>query len=429
MSWQRFVLHSTFLVILTVTGGCVSQRELAPAPNLYSAANPYPDLELPEHLRRTQAKLLFFTDRGSDTQTGEFSADRSKSVTVGTVLVDFDNSTWRDIVSASQRTNLESPSLKLSLSAIDKQIVFPETPIPFAFSEGRIVRDAAIGAEYDRAISEFRETVSQALKMSESTSVTVFVHGFNTSFEDAAFSLTDIWHYSGRQSVPLLFSWPSKSGSLFGYLADRESGEFSIFHLKELFRTLQDVEGLEQINVLAHSRGTDITTSALRELVIEARAAGKSPRNALKIDSLILAAPDLDLAVVEQRLIAEQFGPAMGQITIYTNPEDSALGLSSFISAGTRFGRLEREDLEGRVEQVFRGVKNVHFVTPEHVSGFVGHSYYRLHPGVLADISVIFQTGAPPGSSNRPLETVAGNYMLMREGYQPNLDVQQSDIE
>lgn len=59
------------------------------------------------------------------------------------------------------------------------------------------------------------------------------------------------------------------------------------------------------IHILAHSRGTDITTTALRELVIEARAAGKNPVTFLKVKNIILAAPDLDYGVVTQRLIAE----------------------------------------------------------------------------------------------------------------------------
>ena len=99
---------------------------------------------------------------------------------------------------------------------------------------------------------------------------------------------------------------------MFGYFADRESGEFTIFHLKEFVRLIASSPEVERIHILAHSRGTDVTTTALRELVIEARAAGKNPRESLRIANLVLAAPDIDFDVVRQRLMAEKFGPAIG---------------------------------------------------------------------------------------------------------------------
>jgi esterase/lipase superfamily enzyme len=110
---------------------------------------------------------------------------------------------------------------------------------------------------------------------------------------------------------------------------------------------------IERINIIAHSRGADITTTTLRELVIEARAAHGSAREHLRIANLILAAPDLDFGIVRQRLMAEKFGPAIGQITIYTTQVDGALGLSESLMTGKRFGQLKSSDLGATEQAIF----------------------------------------------------------------------------
>ena len=106
------------------------------------------------------------------------------------------------------------------------------------------------------------------------------------------------------------------------------------------------------------------------ELVIETRAAGRNPRQSLRIENLILAAPDLDFGVVRQRLVAEKFGPAFGRITVYINPEDSALGLAQTLMTGTRFGRLSYSELEPNDREIFAQIGNVDFINVSAVTDF-----------------------------------------------------------
>lgn len=55
----------------------------------------------------------------------------------------------------------------------------------------------------------------------------------------------------------------------------------------------------------APETATDVTTTVLRELIIEARAAGRNPRESYRIEILIMAAHYLDFDVVRQRLMTE----------------------------------------------------------------------------------------------------------------------------
>ncbi len=151
--------------------------------------------------------------------------------------------------------------------------------------------------------------------------------------------------------------------------------------------------------------------------MIEFRAAGNNPRDDLKIENLILAAPDLDFGVVRQRLIAEKFGLAFGQLTVYMNPDDGALGLSQFLMAGLRFGKLSQNDLDDSDKVIFEQVKNVNFVSVEGVSSFLGHSYYKNHPGVLSDIAILVRQNLKPGDEGRPLIHQQINFWTLPENY------------
>jgi esterase/lipase superfamily enzyme len=161
-----------------------------------------------------------------------------------------------------------------------------------------------------------REQLVSRLAKSKNKEVVMFIHGYNNKFDDAQFTIAGLWHLLGRKGIALTYSWPAAHGGLFGYFIDRESGEYTIYHLKETLRLLFSIPEIERIHLIAHSRGTDVTTSALRELMIEERAKGNVVSKRFRIENLMLAAPDLDFGVISQRLMAEQFATAIGRCYI-----------------------------------------------------------------------------------------------------------------
>jgi esterase/lipase superfamily enzyme len=294
---------------------------------------------------------------------------------------------------------------------------FPATPLLFTVTPKGPILDPEVAVKYGNSKTIFQNAVRQQLSKSPNKDVILYVHGFNNSFEDSVFSLNDIWHYTGRRGVPIVYSWPSGSGNLLGYFTDRESGEFTIYHLKETLRVLFEMDEIANIHIIAHSRGTDITTTALRELIIETRASGLNPRKALRIKNLILAAPDLDYDIVKQRLIAEKFGPAFGKITIYMNEHDGALGISQFLMRGVRFGRLIASKQGEHEDKIFKNVKNVTFINVKDVSGLIGHGYFTKHSGALSDIVRVLTTDSLPGSTERPLVHIQNNFWALDKNY------------
>ncbi|GGD11682.1 alpha/beta hydrolase [Aquisalinus flavus] len=411
---QRW-LPGLFLLLLTATG-CASARVLAPAPTLYSAENPYPEDRIPDSLRLPEAKIIFATDRVWNESTATFAPARSRAMTAGEVTIRIGQETsWDSLVGLASGDNPSGRRPSLIMDSVRTQTVFPATPIPYRLEGGVVIEDAEIFSAYNASIEAFQSMVTQRLRQGNTDTVLFYVHGFNNGFDDAAFDLTDIWHYSGRGSVPVVFSWPTVEGNLLGYFSARESGEFSIFHLKEVLRALQEIPELETINILAHSRGVDVTTTAIRELIIEARGTGRPLRDVMKLDNLILAAADIDVAVASQRLAAERFALAVGHITIYANPGDGALRLSSLVSSGLRVGRSTSASYEESFGAAFLGIDSIVFVDVSGLSGNLGHNYFRLNPGVIADIATILQTGAGPRDPARGLIPVGGNFYELVE--------------
>ena len=110
--------------------------------------------------------------------------------------------------------------------------------------------------------------------------MTVFVHGYNNSWQDAALRYKQITDdlYAGKDGlgVCVLFTWPS-DGSKFGYLPDREDARASGPGLANVFNLLYEHAMLMQqkaadgkavckakVSVIAHSMGNWVLQNALR---------------------------------------------------------------------------------------------------------------------------------------------------------------------
>lgn len=418
------------LILIPLLTACSSIHKAPPTPNIYSANSPYPAQKISPSEQGAVTKVFYITDRKiveadendkAKDSLIKYGKRRSPSMAFGAATVEFEESSsedlsWDTLTQLSQ-TKENRPSITSDITSIDEIERFPATPLIFTVTPEGIRLDPKEQALYKASTERMQKEISDRLIAANQSDIILYVHGFNNGFRNAVLDLNDVWHFSGRHGVPIAYTWPSGDGNLFGYFTDRESGEYTVYHLKETIRMLSAIPAVKNIHILAHSRGTDISTTALRELVIEHRAAGKKPRESLKIQNLIMAAPDLDYGVVTQRLIAEKFGPAFGKITIYMNEGDSALGLAQKLMRGIRFGKLTADKQSDREAQIFNNVKNVSFVNVKGVSGFLGHGYFSQHPGALSDIITLIKTGSKPGTEERPLTHIDGNFWSLDLNY------------
>ena len=191
------------------------------------------------------------------------------------------------------------------------------------------------------------------------------------------FALGELWHFFRRQGLPIIYTWPAGHPGIFGYTYDRESSEFTVFHLKQVIEWLSDQPEVENIHLIAHSRGTDVAVSAFRELVIWARGAGISARKRFKIKNFVLAAPDLDVQVVSQRIGAERLALEVDQGTLYSSPGDQAIGFAEtlFASPRGRLGTLAITELkQAEVGRMKANAARVNVINFEGKTTGYGHS-------------------------------------------------------
>jgi esterase/lipase superfamily enzyme len=306
----------------------------------------------------------------------------------------------------------------MTVSSVSERGRLPETPYAWQKhgATERVVPE--VQAEGLRAAGELRALLAQKLEVTPHKRVLLYVHGYNNGFDEAAITLAETWHFLGRQGVPILYTWPAGHGGAQGYGYDRESGEFTLYHFKQFLKALAAFPEVERLDVIAHSRGTDVATSGLRELFIESRAAGRSPRKEFKIANLVLAAPDLDFEVILQRIVSERIGSGVGQATLYMSQRDKAIGAAEqLFGSDTRLGRLSARDLD-EVRQRIGLFGDVDFVEYRGKADTFGHGYFHSSPAASSDLVLVVRYDRRPGAENgRPLQSEGPHFWFMTDGY------------
>lgn len=415
----------TWLTCLALLGGCAGQaRQLMPMPNLYAGPEA-PELfaDLPEDLRSNRIDLLYLTDRQPETRSDgslNYGFARSRSLGFGSAVVTINpGMPWEELEQVSLERK-RSKRLVMELSSIEELGRFPPTPPELVVVDGQTRVDPAaleVAAQTGEAL---QSEILRRLELAPANEVVVFVHGFNNDFDDAAFTLAELWHYLGREQVPILYTWPAGRGGPAGYIYDRESGEFTIHHLKSVFRFLHSIPEIDTFHLIAHSRGTDVLSSAIRELAIEARASGAAWPAKFRGSHIILAAPDLDMDVVSQRIVAEQLGRETRNISIYTSRSDKAIGLAEhFFKSVKRIGRLGAEDMPETGASSMPNIEGLSFIELEEVqSAGSSHGYFHSDPSASSDLILMIRYGREPGAEHgRPLKPVAAGFWQIEPGY------------
>jgi esterase/lipase superfamily enzyme len=151
----------------------------------------------------------------------------------------------------------------------------------------------------------------------------VFIHGFNTRFDDAVYRMTQLVHDAGYDGTPVLFTWAS-AGRLTDYVYDNNSAHAARDRLEALLRLLTRA-GAKRVDILAHSMGTWVTMEALRQLAItdDRDLDGR-------LGDVVLASPDIDVDVFKTQM--QRYGRPDRPFLILLSGNDRALLFSSIIA-------------------------------------------------------------------------------------------------
>jgi esterase/lipase superfamily enzyme len=316
--------------------------------------------------------VLYATNRavhvGTETegvQKYEFTATRSPGLTFGSAVV--------SIPHLHRRGHIERPHLDLLLLTFLIVRYEPETPTShFVVTDPRILT---------------KDDFAQQIRDAGTASALLYVHGFNTTFEEALFTLAQIKFDTGFSGVAVAFSWPSQ-GNPFSYNYDNASVDFSRGAFVQVIDLLKTNARVSKIYVIAHSLGNRLVADAL----------ANERDSQTHVNELIMAAPDVDLDVFST--LSQRMHQVTDGITLYASAGDKALQLSELLAQGPRAGSVAvASEATG-----FPGVEIID-VTGVGLDFFrFNHSLFSSTRTLLNDISRILLDGKHPPDSRSPAE-------------------------
>jgi len=243
-----------------------------------------------------------------------------------------------------------------------------------------------------------REKISNATRYKDHA--LIFIHGYQTHFDNAVFRTAQIAYDLKFDSAPFLYSWPS-GGTLQGYTYDRESAAQAEPFLRDFLELVTKQSNATKVSIIAHSMGNQLLLRVLQDLK-------RSTPEGIAIDQLILAAPDVDRHSFEN-IIKSIKGIANG-ITLYTAANDTALQISRRVNGGiARAG-----DVPESGPIVMDGMDTIDATASSMDSIGINHSGYAENNALLTDIGKLIKTGQRPPDKRVPtlerLSTENGDY-------------------
>jgi esterase/lipase superfamily enzyme len=200
--------------------------------------------------------------------------------------------------------------------------------------------------------------------------VLVYIHGFNTGFDDAARRAAQLGFDLKVPGITVLYSWPSR-GSVSGYLADLSAIEASEAQIADFLIAVSTLADRGKVHIIAHSMGNRGLLRALHRATAQAAL-----RAGTRFGQIFLSAPDISVAAFRQ--LAGVYPQVAERTTLYVADQDRALAaLEWFTEGGSRVGGSPPvlvlpgiDTVRVRDNSLFR----------------LGHSYFAEEPDVLRDI-------------------------------------------
>jgi len=241
--------------------------------------------------------------------------------------------------------------------------------------------------------------------------VLVFVHGFNTSLEEARFRLAQIVADGRFGGVPILFTWPAQDG-LLAYASAKENATVSRDALTSLLNEISALPSVGRVHVLAHSMGAWLAMEALRESAIGSRSLLNG-----RLGNVMLAAPDIDVAVFRQQM-ARLPG---ANVSVFSSTSDRALNLSSrLVGERVRVGAINPTDAKDRAELDRLGVKV--YDLSAFSDGWINHGAYASAPDVVRRIGA--QIARPRAEDAREISVIDGGVSVDQRPRTPAIESQ-----
>lgn len=317
----------------------------------------------------TLVKVFFSTDRNVAGRVGRVSSFGSNSAP---------NVTWGSAEVSVPVTRLKGematpPGFKEGFDA-DRQRYF-------------VIMDAT---PYDHR-SAFVQELQKSITDKGTSSLLLFVHGYNVTFQQAAMRAAQLVTDLDFKGTTVLYSWPS-AGEYLSYGHDEDAVRLAETGYGELLNSLAELP-FTPIFLLAHSMGTRLVTEVANKRVL---AGIKTPA----IKELLLAAADLNQDIFRRQIEPNMKGPGQPRTTIYASGQDVAMAASKRFHDFVRLGDASKPIYRASPFETI----DVSDVAPRARSA--GHSYLFDSPRVMDDVAKLLfkDEGAASRSTLRAVE-------------------------
>ena len=231
------------------------------------------------------------------------------------------------------------------------------------------------------AAENFYAELQNQIRNSPSDDVFIFVHGYSSSFEDAARRVAQLAYDLDFDGTPMMYSWPSQ-GTTAAYTVDEAAVRIGG---RKMSRFLEDVvakSGADRIHLIAHSMGNRALIEALETFI--ARQESGEPEKIF--DQIVFTAPDVDRDYFVE--VIDNISRFAQRVTLYASDNDLALQWSGTFHGAPRAG------LAGETIVTSPGLDTIDMSAVK--TDALGHSYFAAGEGAIHDLFRLFWQGAPP---------------------------------
>jgi esterase/lipase superfamily enzyme len=209
--------------------------------------------------------------------------------------------------------------------------------------------------------------------------VLVYIHGFNTTFDDATRRAAQLGFDLKVPGITALYSWPSR-GNVSAYLGDQAAIEASEEHIAAFLVQVSALADRGKVHIIAHSMGNRGLLRAMHRATTQA-----AWRTGTRFGQIFLSAPDVDANLF--RHLAGIYPQVAERTTLYVADQDKAIAALEWMTEGGRAGGAPPVLVLPGIDTV-----RVHGTSLFHL----GHSYFAEEPDVLRDIRAQIHYREPP---------------------------------
>jgi esterase/lipase superfamily enzyme len=374
--------------------GC-SASGLVGAPSVYpEGSEPFKDTP-PGH-RNNLVPMIYVTDRLPEV-TAQFG--------MGPLP-------WEVFATESLKEKREV-DLSLKITKAKELGRFPESP-GLAMPVGLSIVERKDQTADNVARAKFYSVLKDAVAKGTRKEVYVYIPGYQQNFEASAMTLANLWHFLGRDGVAILYSWPANSS----YAYSRESADFTQYHLREFLKVVGSSPDIEKIHLIAHSRAGDLVLGALRDVLLSTGGDLAKTRLDLKLDTLLLAAPDIDSDSLAVKLSGDRLRYLPRRMVIYTGPGEGTGGASTWFSSSTvKLADLKDSEFPPGLPEAALKPPQLQIVLCQ-IRQTNTYDALSAHPGVLSDVILVLRDHKDPGAENgRPLGRQQNMFWTLTDEY------------